>query len=182
MLFLARQPWDWFRHSYSTGYISNWTVQKYTLMPFDETFHLVSQHRMQTPGCFADSKAKHCSGCRSSTFYHEFCSWAAALSKLVLATDCSDTKLEDLTETYMARSDREIPVGLRWFYCGGLGIALACMGGTSSHITCHILTEIFLGLSQSAMSQETAVSASASRSAFACSIVLEFVSFSSVFP
>jgi len=52
----------------------------------------------------------------------------AALSKLVLATDCSDTNLEDLTETYMAKSQVEIPIGLRWFYCGGLGVALTCMG------------------------------------------------------
>ena len=70
-------------------------------------------------------------------FIMSFVLGAAALSKLVLATDCSDTKLEDLTETYMARSDQEIPVGLRWFYCGGLGIALACMGGTPS--TYHLL-------------------------------------------
>jgi hypothetical protein len=51
----------------------------------------------------------------------------AALSKLVVATDCSDTKLEDLTETYQDKADVEIPVGLRWFYCAGFGIALACM-------------------------------------------------------
>jgi len=61
-------------------------------------------------------------------FIMSFVLAGAALSKLVLATDCSDTNLEDLTETYMAKSEVEIPVGLRWFYCAGLGVALACMG------------------------------------------------------
>jgi len=53
---------------------------------------------------------------------------AGSLSKLVLATDCNDAKLEDLTEIYSEKSDREIPEGLRWFYCVGLGVALLCMG------------------------------------------------------
>ena len=61
-------------------------------------------------------------------FIMSFVLAAAALSKLVLATDCRDTKLEDLTETYMLRADPESPIGLRWFYCAGLGLALACMG------------------------------------------------------
>jgi hypothetical protein len=65
-------------------------------------------------------------------FIMSFVLAAAALSKLVLATDCSDTKLEDLTETYMLKSEPEIPIGLRWFYCTGLGIALACMGKSPS--------------------------------------------------
>jgi hypothetical protein len=58
----------------------------------------------------------------------------AAISKLVLATDCDDTKLKDLTETYQEKSDADIPVGLRWFYCAGFGIALACM---SKHTPFH---------------------------------------------
>jgi hypothetical protein len=61
-------------------------------------------------------------------FIMSFVLAAAALSKLVLATDCRDTKMEDLTATYMLRADAEIPIGLRWFYCAGLGLALACMG------------------------------------------------------
>jgi hypothetical protein len=61
-------------------------------------------------------------------FIMSFVLAAGALSKLVLATDCRDTKIEDLTETYILKSDPEIPIGLRWFYCGGLGIALFCMG------------------------------------------------------
>ncbi len=61
-------------------------------------------------------------------FVMSFVLAAAALSKLVVATDCSGTKLEDLTEMYMLKSEPEIPIGLRWFYCAGLGIALLCMG------------------------------------------------------
>jgi len=56
---------------------------------------------------------------------------AGSLSKLVLATDCSDANIEDLTEMYMVKSEHEIPPGLRWFYCAGLGIALLCMGASS---------------------------------------------------
>jgi hypothetical protein len=61
-------------------------------------------------------------------FIMSFVLGAAALSKLVLATDCQSTKLEDLTEQYILKSEPEIPIGLRWFYCGGLGIALFSMG------------------------------------------------------
>ena len=52
---------------------------------------------------------------------------AASLSRLVLATDCHDANAEDLTEAYISNSQREVPSGLRWFYCGGLGTALLCM-------------------------------------------------------
>lgn len=51
----------------------------------------------------------------------------ASLSKLVLAHDCSDTDVETLGEVYLERSEPEVPIGLRWFYCGGLGVALLCM-------------------------------------------------------
>jgi len=53
---------------------------------------------------------------------------AASLSKLVIAHDCADSNVESLMEIYMAKSDDDINIGLRWFYCGGLGIALASMG------------------------------------------------------
>ncbi|KAG0648108.1 hypothetical protein D0Z07_5884 [Hyphodiscus hymeniophilus] len=46
-------------------------------------------------------------------FIMSFVLAAGSLSKLVLATDCSDTKLEDLTEAYSQKSDRDIPQGLR---------------------------------------------------------------------
>ena len=52
---------------------------------------------------------------------------AASLSRLVLATDCHDANAEDLTDAYISNSQREVPTGLRWFYCGGLGTALICM-------------------------------------------------------
>ena len=52
---------------------------------------------------------------------------AASLSRLVLATDCHDANAEDLTEAYISNAQREVPIGLRWFYCGGLGTALLCM-------------------------------------------------------
>jgi hypothetical protein len=53
---------------------------------------------------------------------------AGSLSKLVVATDCADANPFDLTELYAGKSEHEIPIGLRWFYCAGLGIALASMG------------------------------------------------------
>ncbi len=56
---------------------------------------------------------------------------AASLSRLVLATDCHDANAEDLTEAYISNSQREVPTGLRWFYCGGLATALLCM---STHL------------------------------------------------
>lgn len=52
---------------------------------------------------------------------------AASLSRLVLATDCHDANAEDLTEAYISNAQREVPTGIRWFYCGGLGTALLCM-------------------------------------------------------
>jgi hypothetical protein len=48
----------------------------------------------------------------------------AAMSKLVVATDAPDTDAQLLTESYEHRSDDEIPLGLRFFYCLGLGVAL----------------------------------------------------------
>lgn len=53
---------------------------------------------------------------------------SAALSKLVLQTDCADASVEDLSEDYQGKSEPDVAIGLRWFYCTGLGIALACMG------------------------------------------------------
>ncbi|KAG4435489.1 hypothetical protein IFR05_009028 [Cadophora sp. M221] len=68
-------------------------------------------------------------------FIMSFVLAAGSLSKLVVATDCHDAELEDLTEFYQHKSEHEIPIGLRWFYCAGLGIALFCMGLISiSHI------------------------------------------------
>jgi hypothetical protein len=51
-----------------------------------------------------------------------------ALARLVVAHDCPDTGIERLTETYLERSEGEIPSGIRWFYSAGLGTALLMMG------------------------------------------------------
>ena len=51
----------------------------------------------------------------------------AALSRIVLATDCRDANVEDLTEQYVSKSEPELSSGLRWYYCGGLGVALFSM-------------------------------------------------------
>jgi hypothetical protein len=59
----------------------------------------------------------------------------SALARLVVATDTPKSHLDDLTETYQARSEHEIMPGIRWFYCAGFGTALACMGVISvSHV------------------------------------------------
>lgn len=59
----------------------------------------------------------------------------ASLSRLVLATDCQDANTEDLTEAYIGKSEHEVSPGLRWFYCGGLGVALISMSLISlSHV------------------------------------------------
>lgn len=55
-----------------------------------------------------------------------------ALARLVVASDCDDAHIDDLADTYQARSADEIERGIRWYYCGGLGVALAFMGGSPS--------------------------------------------------
>lgn len=61
-------------------------------------------------------------------FIMSFILASTALSKIVLATDCKNADIQDLTTTYKAKSAPTIPLGLRWFYCGGLGISLLSMG------------------------------------------------------
>lgn len=59
----------------------------------------------------------------------------AALSRLVLAADCHDANVDDLTDAYTDSSKPEVSSALRWFYCAGLGVALLCMSIISlSHI------------------------------------------------
>lgn len=53
---------------------------------------------------------------------------SGALSKLVIAHDCANADPDWLAEANALKSEEEIPIGLRWFYCTGLGIALASMG------------------------------------------------------
>lgn len=60
---------------------------------------------------------------------------ASTLSQLVLAHDTPDADEHDLGHHYEDRSVGEIPVALRWFYCGGLGTALISMSVISlTHI------------------------------------------------
>ena len=68
-------------------------------------------------------------------FIMSFVLAGASLSRLVLAHDCADTDRETLDESYIARSESEISMGLRWFYCAGLGVALASMTVIS---LCHV--------------------------------------------
>ncbi|KAF2269003.1 hypothetical protein CC78DRAFT_335003 [Lojkania enalia] len=60
-------------------------------------------------------------------FIMSFVLSASALAVLVRAHDCPDAPVESLYETFISRSEEHITDGLRWYYCGGLGIALACM-------------------------------------------------------
>ena len=53
---------------------------------------------------------------------------SGALSKLVVAHDCGNADPSTLTLLYAQKSEADVEIGLRWFYCAGLGIALACMG------------------------------------------------------
>ena len=60
---------------------------------------------------------------------------ASTLSRLVLAHDCPDADAHDLGEHYEENSEAEVSRGLRWFYCGGLGVALISMAVISfSHV------------------------------------------------
>jgi Bacterial low temperature requirement A protein (LtrA) len=59
----------------------------------------------------------------------------ASLSKLVVAHDCPDADEHNLTEVYAHKSSDHIDDGLRWFYCGGLGVALVSMGESSISLT-----------------------------------------------
>jgi hypothetical protein len=62
------------------------------------------------------------------TFVMAYILASAALSKLVVAADCADTDAESLTEFYHERSEEHISMGLRFYYCTGLAIALLSMG------------------------------------------------------
>lgn len=60
---------------------------------------------------------------------------ASTLSRLVLAHDCPDADEHDLGESYEPKSEGELSHGIRWLYCGGLGVALISMAVISF---CHI--------------------------------------------
>lgn len=52
----------------------------------------------------------------------------AALCMLVVATDCPNAYYDDLTPFYQHRSSPTVSLGLRLYYCIGLGVALFFMG------------------------------------------------------
>ena len=60
---------------------------------------------------------------------------ASTLSRLVLAHDCSNADPETLGEDFIGRSVEHVDQALRWYYCGGIGMALICMSILS---LCHI--------------------------------------------
>ncbi|KAJ6787225.1 hypothetical protein PWT90_07860 [Aphanocladium album] len=51
----------------------------------------------------------------------------SALSRLVLASDMSNTHPEQLVEKYQLLAEEELETGVRYFYCHGLAIALLSM-------------------------------------------------------
>lgn len=61
---------------------------------------------------------------------------AATLTKLVIAHDIADADAEhDLGERYALNSVGELEDGMRWYYCGGLGLSLIFMSVIS---LCHV--------------------------------------------
>ena len=64
---------------------------------------------------------------------------SGALSRLVFAIDTLSSSLDAMTKVYQEKAEVEIAPGIRWFYCAGFGIALACMGIISmSHVHKHM--------------------------------------------
>jgi hypothetical protein len=67
-------------------------------------------------------------------FIMSFALAGSALSKIVLAHDTADADPHDLWEIYEERSGEKVKIGLRWYYCAGVAIALASMSKSSCHI------------------------------------------------
>jgi low temperature requirement protein LtrA len=61
-------------------------------------------------------------------FIMSFVLGSGALARLILVRDTHGTHVDMLTDLYRARSERDIAIGIRWFYCGGYGVALLSMG------------------------------------------------------
>lgn len=68
------------------------------------------------------------------TFVMAYILASAALSKLVVAADCPDAPVDTLTHFHQERSEEHLILGLRFYYCMGLAIALLSMGVIS---LCH---------------------------------------------
>ncbi|KAF3159794.1 hypothetical protein TWF788_003524 [Orbilia oligospora] len=66
----------------------------------------------------------------------------SGLSKLVLAHESQDTDVHDLFHVYEERSFAHVEDSLRWFYCGGLAVALFSMSLISiSHLHKKLYTQ-----------------------------------------
>ncbi|KAI1321682.1 hypothetical protein F5Y16DRAFT_66896 [Xylariaceae sp. FL0255] len=61
-------------------------------------------------------------------FIMSFTLAGGALARLVLATDTPNSDIDALSDADQDRSEADIADGIRWFYCAGMGISLACMG------------------------------------------------------
>ena len=57
-------------------------------------------------------------------FIMSFVLSASALAILVRAHDCPNSPVDSLFETFISRSEGEVSDALKWYYCGGLGVAL----------------------------------------------------------
>ena len=115
-------------------------------MPSAGMWHLVSSTNLANDGWVAYPSA---TAIIWTTFHLPFIMAyvlaGASLSRLVLATDCHDANLDNLTEAYTGSSKPEISSGLRFFYCVGLGVALISMSMSLTSLQCvhwqlHILT------------------------------------------
>jgi hypothetical protein len=53
---------------------------------------------------------------------------AASLAKVVIVHDTAQSHPDDLLDPFSTNSEPELQEALWWFYCSGLGIALACTG------------------------------------------------------
>ncbi len=60
-------------------------------------------------------------------FIMSFVLSASALAILVRAHDCPNSPVDSLFETYVSLSEEDITDPLKWYYCGGIGIALFCL-------------------------------------------------------
>lgn len=65
-------------------------------------------------------------------FIMSFVLSASALGVLVRAHDAPNTPLDSLYATFIPRSEAHLTPALAWFYCGGLGVSLACLSVIAS--------------------------------------------------
>lgn len=137
-LSLARQYLVSSRPSPLTGSTLKLIRSIYILMPSVDTFGVVSSSSLFFPLSQHSTPLQKQILTRSDIialvwfsihlpFIMSFVLSASALAILVRAHDCPDAPLDSLYEAFVPRSEEHITAGLRWFYCGGLGISLLCL-------------------------------------------------------